>query len=91
MAKNKFTDVSTLDNSETDKIAREIMDDADLKTTTDNKHNRGGRKAKEIKADKTVRVYVTTDQKTAIELYCSKTGMSESMLVKQLLIKEGVL
>lgn len=89
MARNKFTDVSTL---EIEKITNEIMANADLKTTAsvDERFTRGGRKPKDVKADKLVRVYITEPQKTALEKYCEKTGISESSLVKQLLIKEGV-
>ncbi|SFM30887.1 hypothetical protein [Pelosinus propionicus] len=84
-----FTDVNSL-NEPNDKIVKEIMKGADLKSTANNK-NKGGRKTKEVKADKTIRVYVTEAQKILVEEYCLKTGMSESTLVKHLLIKEGVL
>lgn len=90
MARNKFTDINALDNPVADQITQEIMKDADLQSTTDNKHKRGGRKAKEVKADKLIRVYVTEPQKTLLEEYCSSRSMSESALVKQLLAKEGV-
>lgn len=83
MATNKG--FSAFDDLE-DKPVKEIMKGADLR----NKNNKGGRKPKDVKADKTIRVYVTTEQKDAIEEYCLRTGSSESTLVKQLLIKEGV-
>ena len=82
MAKNKimFEDM--------EKPVKDIMKGAELKANT--KVNRGGRKPKEIKADKTIRVYVTAEQKIALEGYCFKTGLSESTFLKQLLIEKEV-
>jgi hypothetical protein len=72
----------------TDKKAKEIVKGADLTTKSKNK---GGRKPKEFKADKVLRVYLTTEQKETVVRYCAKTSNSESTLIKQLLIKEGIL
>jgi len=85
---NKFTNVSTLDDDKNDKVTREIMDDADLKTVG-GKGN-GGRKPKEIKSDKLIRVYINSDQKKLLEAYCFRTGVTESSLVRQLLIEKEV-
>lgn len=49
-----------------------------------------GRKPKEIKADKTIRVYVTNEQKMALEQHCFESGISESSLVNQLLRKAEI-
>ncbi|MBP2657948.1 MAG: hypothetical protein H6Q69_980 [Firmicutes bacterium] len=87
MAKNQL--FTQIDMNETDKRAKEIIKDAELKTSAGK--NKGGRKPKEIKADKITRVYMTPEQKESLETYCEKTGISESTLVKQLLAKEGIL
>ncbi|MBP2643679.1 MAG: hypothetical protein H6Q67_1566 [Firmicutes bacterium] len=88
MAKNSgfssFADI----NEPTHKVAKEIVKGADL--TSNSIKNKGGRKPKAVKADKTIRVYVTEEQKNALEAYCLKVGLSESTLIKQLLLKEGV-
>jgi hypothetical protein len=85
MATNRgFSDFGDLE----DQQAKEIMKGADLKTAAT--FNKGGRKPKEVKANMTIRVYVSPEQKELLEEYCRGKGLSESTLVRQLLIKEGI-
>lgn len=86
MAKNKG--FASFEDVENDKPTKEIMKDADLKTN--NKKNNGGRKPKEVKADKLIRVYITSEQKELLESHCSQVGMTESAFIRHLLIKDGV-
>lgn len=53
--------------------------------------SKAGRKPKEVKADKTIRVYVTNEQKMALENKCLQSGFSESTLIKQLLRENGII
>jgi hypothetical protein len=85
MATNKG--FSAFDDLE-DTQAKEVMKGADLKTSST--FNKGGRKPKEVKANVAIRVYVSPEQKESLEEYCRGKGLSESTLVRQLLIKEGI-
>lgn len=85
MATNKG--FSAFDDLE-DTQAKEIIKGADLKTAAT--FNKGGRRPKEVKADKTVRVYVSAEQKELLEEYCRKNGLSESMLVRLLMVEKGI-
>lgn len=72
----------------TDKVEGSILAGSDLKSLP---RNKGGRKKKEVKADVPVKMYVTPEEKTIIEAHCVKMRISESTLLKQLLVKEGIL
>lgn len=68
-------------------LDKEIMANAKHKTL----NTRTGRKKKEIKFDQPVKTNVTLAQKKQLEEYCTQNSIAEATLVRQLLIKEGLI
>jgi len=88
MAKNTggFTRISNVE----DNAEKEFLKGADMRKSSA-LHSNAGRKGREVKTDKSKRVYFTEEQEEKVDQYCAKARIDFSPLIRQLLIKEGIL
>ncbi|VBB08478.1 Hypothetical protein LUCI_3750 [Lucifera butyrica] len=75
---------------DTEKAEKAFLKGADMRKSA-NLHSKAGRKPKDVKADKPKRVYLTADQSKKVDAYCESIGLDFSPLVRQLLLKEGII
>lgn len=88
MVRNKTSFTFIDEKDATAQTEMDILKGASLHTRQPSK---AGRKPKEVKADASLKIYVTKEEKGKIDAYCDQNRISASTLVKQLLVKENLL